>query len=178
MYVTSDLGERLDEARDLTGIFDLVKDLVERELGTSRAGLMLGLARLGLAPGSYLGGYFVLGSNAIVLNRDVLDYVELEHPQYHTAYAFNVLLHEYLHTVGYLDERELRELAHELIEDELGPEHPATRIAAAMNPASGDRRAPAFFRKLTMPQDGWLPADPEDYEIVRGFDPGATPYIY
>ena len=90
----------LDGARDYTALFRLVKRLVERRLRKSRAGIMLGLANLGLSGQGFLGGYFVLGSNAIVLNRDVLDHVKLKEPASLNAYAFHVLLHEYLQTMS------------------------------------------------------------------------------
>ncbi len=171
-------AKRLDDAKDLTRLFDIVKDLVEDMLGRSRAGLMLGLARLGLSPQGYLGGYFVLGSNAIVLNKDVLDHVRAAYPEHYNAYAFNILLHEYLHTVGYLDEGELRAITHTLTQETFGSDHPVTTIAAAMDPTSGDRDAPAFFRSLAMPPHGFKPPGRGPMEIVRGFDPDATPYIY
>src|SRR5687767_8094696 len=134
---------------------------------------MLGLAPLGLSPSGFFGGYFVLGSNAIVLNRDVLNYVKLKEPGWHNAYAFHVLLHEYLHTLGYLSEEEVRPLAHELSVAALGADHPATRIAAAMVPGE-DGELPAFFRELVFPQFGYAPARRPAIEIVKGFDPDAT----
>src|ERR671925_37013 len=84
----------VDGATGYAELFRLVKRLVERRLGKSRAGIMLGLTRLGLSPAGFLGGYFVVGSNAIVLNRDVLEYVRQDQPEFHNAYAFHVLLHE------------------------------------------------------------------------------------
>jgi hypothetical protein len=173
-------ARELDEAPDYTRLFRLVKRLVESRLGKSRAGIMLGLAGLGLSPEGFLGGYFVLGSNAIVLNRDVLRYVQATEPRYHNAYAFHVLLHEYLHTLGYYGEDEVRPLAHRISLEVLGPEHAATRIAAAMDPTvdaaqAGD--APAFFRQLVYPPFGWAPSRKPHIEIVKGFDPDATPYI-
>lgn len=169
----------LDGAPDYTTLFRLVKRLVEKHLRKSRAGIMLGLAGLGLSPSGFLGGYFVLGSNAIVLNRDVLHYVKANDAPHHNAYAFHVLLHEYLHTIGYYREDEVRPLAHAISLAELGADHPATRIAAAMDPTatSGPTDAPEFFRRLVYPQFGWAPARRPDIEIVKGFDPDASPYI-
>jgi hypothetical protein len=167
----------LDHARDYTALFRLVKRLVERRLRKSRAGIMLGLANLGLSQQGFLGGYFVLGSNAIVLNRDVLDHVKLKEPTSLNAYAFHVLLHEYLHTLGYLGEDEVRPLAHALSEEELGPDHPATLIAAAMLPGAMEGKGPALFRNLVYPEFGWVPTRRGPMEIVKGFDPDATPYI-
>lgn len=169
----------IDEARDYASLFRLVKRLVELHLRKSRAGIMLGLASLGVSPGGFLGGYFVLGSNAIVLNRDVLNYIKINSPEYHNAYAFHVLLHEYLHTLGYLREDEVRPLARKISEDALGLDHPATIIAAAMDPSShrDAKGAPEFFRQLVYPAFGWAPAHSPHIEIVKGFDMDASPYI-
>ena len=169
--------KRLDSAADYTQLFQLVKRLVERETGRSRAGLMLGLTSLGLSPSGFLGGYFVAGSNAIVLNRDVLNYVKLNEPAYHNAYAFHVLLHEYLHTLGLFREDEVRPLAYELSEHALGAEHPATMIAAAMTPGVAAPGAPELFRRLAYPAFGWQPERSPHIEIIKGFDPDASPYI-
>ena len=170
------LARAVDDAADYTALFRIVKRVVESRLRRSRAGIMLGLASLGLSPSGFFGGYFVVGSNAIVLNRDVLNYVKLKEPTWHNAYAFHVLLHEYLHTLGYFREDEVRPLAHEISVDALGHEHPATRIAAAMVPGEGGE-TPAFFRELVFPKFGYAPARRPDIEIVKGFDPDATSYI-
>lgn len=174
--MTRDLGARVNEARDYTQLFGLVKELVERGLGRSRAGIMLGLAELGLSPGGFLGGYFVAGSNAIVLNRDVLAYVKRNEPAHHNAYAFHVLLHEYLHTLGYFDEGEVRRVALELSREGLGEAHPATLIASAMT-GRGAPGAPELFRRLVFPRYGAVPPGDPHIEIVKGFDPDASPYI-
>lgn len=172
----SQLGVAVDQARDYTELFRLVKRLVERDLKRSRAGIMLGLAPLGLSPSGFFGGYFVVGSNAIVLNKDVLNYVKLKEPAWHNAYAFHVLLHEYLHTLGWFSEDEVRPLAYQVSERALGAGHGATRIAAAMVPGATSE-PPEFFRQLVYPKFGWSPPSRPVIEIVKGFDPDATSYI-
>lgn len=171
-----DEGRAIDEARDYTELFRIVKRVVESRLRKSRAGMMLGLASLGLSPSGFFGGYFVVGSNAIVLNRDVLSYIKLKEPDWHNAYAFHVLLHEYLHTLGWFREDEVRPLAYELSVAALGKEHKATRIASAMVPGE-HAETPAFFRELVFPKFGVAPARHSPIEIIKGFDPDATSYI-
>ena len=173
---------RLDAARSLPEVFALVKRVVESALGKSRAGIMLGLTELGAAPDAFFGGYFVVGSNAIVLNRTVLRHIEAtaqkEDPRALNAYAFHVLLHEYLHTLGYFGEDEVRPLAYEVSREALGDDHPATAIAAAMAPGARPAAAlPEYFRKLVYPAVGWVPPRPMPIEIVKGFDHDASPYI-
>lgn len=155
----------------------MVKALVEARLGASRAGIMLGLQRLGLSPSGFLGGYFVTGSNAVILNRDVLDHVKITAPEHHNAYAFHVLLHEYLHTLGYFDETHVRTLALEISLDAFGEDHPATWIAQAMTPGPRPPGVPELFRKLTMPPFGWKPQRAGPIEYVPDFDLDASPYI-
>ncbi len=175
------MASRVDGARSLAAVFDAVKDLVERRLGRSRAGIMLGLAEMGATPNGFLGGYFVVGSNAIVLNRTVLRFIEgttaLEDPRAFNAYAFHVLLHEYLHTLGFLSEDDVRPMAHALSAEALGEDHPATVIAGAMLPGTSAEGMPEYVRRLVYPPVGWIPDRPAPIEIVKGFDPGASPYI-
>ena len=64
-----DYSSRLEEAKSMPDIFELVKSLVLKNIGKSRGGLMLGLANLGNNPQTFLGGFFATGSNVIVLNR-------------------------------------------------------------------------------------------------------------
>lgn len=167
--------ERVDGADELAELFDLVKEAVAEDLDRSRAGLMLGLARLGFSPRGWIGGYFVAGSNAIVLNRDLLDYVQAKDPERFNAYGFQLMLHEYLHTLGVFDEARVREIVHRVASDRLGDDHPATRFAAAMRPG-GDADAPDYVRDVVHPRVGKPPGEAR-IEILRGFDLDASPYI-
>lgn len=168
---------RLAAGDGLADLFEVAKELVDEHLDASRVGIMVGLQSLGVSPNGFLGGYYVTGSNAIVLNRDVLAHVQANHPRYENAYAFHILLHEYLHSLGYLDEATVRRHALEISQAALGPDHPATRIAAAMAPGADVEGAPELFRKLTMPPYGWTPDDAGRIEYVRGVDRDATDYI-
>lgn len=173
----SEAQRRLEEAEDLAQLFTLAKELVDEHLDRSRVGIMVGLQSLGLSPSGYLGGYYVTGSNAIVLNRDVLAHVEANHPRYWSAYAFHVLLHEYLHSLGFFDEATVRRHTLAVCREAFGPDHPATRIAATMAPGAEAEQAPELFRQLTLPPYGWTPDDGGRIEYVRGVDPDATDYI-
>lgn len=167
----------LDRAGDYPTLFELAKRLVQERLGRSRVGIMLGLQGLGLSPSGFLGGYYVVGSNAIVLNRDVLHHIQANHPAYFNAYAFHVILHEYLHALGFLDEATVRRHAHAMSVEAFGTDHPATRIAAAMAPGVHDPEAPEIFGRLTMPPFGFQPDQTGTIEYVKGIDPDASPYI-
>lgn len=169
--------QQLEKADGLADIFELAKGLVLRHLGRSRSGIMVGLQSLGLSPHGYLGGYYVTGSNAVVLNRDVLAHIEANHPRYWNAYALHVMMHEYLHSLGYFDEREVRQRTLSICRAALGPEHPATQIAATMAPGAEADQAPELFRQLTLPPYGWEPEAGGHIEYVKGVDREATDYI-
>ncbi|MEE9164173.1 MAG: hypothetical protein V3U17_05210, partial [Thermoplasmata archaeon] len=61
--------EQLENAAGLAEIFELVKRVVQDDLGRIRAGLMLGLADLGNHPRGFIGGFHAVGSNVIVMNK-------------------------------------------------------------------------------------------------------------
>src|SRR5205807_5093981 len=105
-------SERLDHSFDFSDVFVLVKRSVKSSLGRRRVGLMLGLADLP----DYIGAFHQMGSNFIVMNRSLLDQVTklAKDRRYLNAYVFYTLLHEYLHTLGYVDEGRSEEHTSEL----------------------------------------------------------------
>ncbi len=164
-----DYKTKLEECFDFASVFKLVKHAVRRYLNAGRAGLMLGLSDL---PG-YIGGFWVVGSNMIVLNRITLNKVMKEAGDRHliNAYVFDLLLHEYLHSLGHLNEKETRELSFEIFTKALGEDHPAT-VMAANGPV-------AVFPGLNIVLgiDPRQYSAPSDVEIIGDFDRESTSYI-
>src|SRR3989442_5472301 len=64
-----DFRLKLDQARTLADVFELVKRAVETVLGRTRAGLMLALADLGNHPQGFLGAFYPVATNVIVMNK-------------------------------------------------------------------------------------------------------------
>src|SRR5712692_3963567 len=89
----------LSGAEGFDEIFSMVKVATEQALGRHRAGLTL---VLGDIPNS-VGAYHEMGSNAIVMNRNLLRIVEKlsKSRAKRNSYVFMILLHEYLHSLGY-----------------------------------------------------------------------------
>jgi len=116
----------LDKSKDFQEIFSLVKKAVKKIIGEARVGLMLVLASLP----ERIGAYHEVGSNAIVLNRRLLGAVIKSGKTFReiNSYIFTILLHEYLHSLGHLDERQVREISYKVTSNTLGEEHPATRF--------------------------------------------------
>ncbi len=156
-------------AETLPDLFEVVKDLVECELGRHRAGLMLGLVDLGISHEGFVGGYFVVGGNAIVLNRQAVGVIKARNPELVKPYQFYLLLHEFLHAVGILDEAECRGTAAALSARAFGEEHDATKIA---------RDFGAIFRDIIRPVYGFIPPEDTSIEFVTGFDRSSVNYIY
>jgi hypothetical protein len=147
--------------KDLVDVFEDVKEAVRKTGGGSRAGLMLGLQEMGSSPDGFVGGYFTLYSNLIVLNKTLLGRIAQTDPAILRPYAFHVLLHEYIHSLGYFDEETTRRKTYEVSSSVCGKSHIATEMAQDMRP---------FFPSLVYPAFGFRPRDPGPIELVKGFD--------
>jgi len=162
-----DFKAKLDQARDLPEIFEVVKAVVAKLLGRSRGGLMLGLADLGNHPRAFLGGFFTVGSNVIVMNKIPLQKIKEARPELYKPYAFSILLHEYLHSLGYLDEIQVRSMVAGLTRESLGEDHLASVMA---------ENAGSFMKHLVYPGVAWSP-EGSRLELVEGFDSSSVSYI-
>jgi len=145
----------------------VVKSLVLNSIGKSRGGLMLGMADLGNHPQGFFGGFFTTGSNVIVLNKIPLQRIRETRPELYKPYVFHVLLHEYIHSLGYLDESLVKSKVLQITREALGENHLATQIAA---------NAEGFIKHLTYPDIAWKPDD-TGLELVMGFDRSSVSYI-
>jgi hypothetical protein len=162
-----DFKRKLEEADSLADIFEVVKALVLHSMKKSRGGLMLGMANLGNNPQGFMGGFFVTGSNVIVMNKIPLQRIKETKPELYKPYAFHILLHEYIHSLGYLDENKVRSYAYQISKEALGEEHLATQIAA---------NTEGFMKHLVYPDSAWKPDDAA-LELVDGFDKSSVSYI-
>lgn len=164
--------ERLKDCDNLADVFELVKESVKKHLGLARAGLMLGLADLGMTNGRFVGAFFILGSNIIVVNKTVIRRIaqaETFSKELLNAYCFHVLLHEYLHSLGYLHEHEVKRLTYEICGATLGEEHLATEMSI--------HGIGSLLQNVTYPgPDYGLPRHSE-IELIKGFDRSSTTYI-
>ncbi|MEM1976734.1 MAG: hypothetical protein QXI18_04625 [Nitrososphaerota archaeon] len=159
-----ELRIRLERAESFGEIFSVVKKAVEEVLGVRRAGLELLLVDL---PGE-VGAMHQIGSNAIIMNRRHLQALlkssrsRLEI----NSYIFLILLHEYLHSLGVLDEGEVAALSMKVIKEALGEDHPAYRMAP---------RKLAEIAEQLIGEDDLISLD--DAEIIRDFDTDNSQYI-
>jgi hypothetical protein len=154
----------LDSAEGFAEVFEIVKKAVDQVLGAHRAGLTL---VLGDIPNS-VGAYHEMGSNAIVMNRNLMKIVwrATSSRERRNAYTFMILLHEYLHTLGFSDDAQVRELSRKITDAYIGKGH----IAAEMAVSPLDR----FFPEISQYA---LFRDHGTFEVVHKFDTSSTPYI-
>ncbi len=162
-----DFPQTLDRARSLPDVFEVVKLAASQHLDRTRGGLMLALADLGNYPNGWFGAFYVVASNVIVMNKVPLVRIRDTEPHLYKHYAFHVLLHEYLHALGFIDEGRCRTLALEISERLFGEDHLVTQIATDVS---------RFFPHLVYPDAAWQP-ESLTFELVRDFDRGNTGYI-
>ncbi len=160
--------EMLEEAQGVSELFEIVKLVVKEFLGRRRAGLMLGLSDLGGKPGTFIGAFHPVGSNLIVLNKAPMNVIEQTKPEYYKHYIFHLLLHEYLHTIGILDENYNRVATTMVSEKAFGRNHPVAIISKDMT---------RLFPEVIYASMGWKPNRMPHIEIVKGFDETNLSYI-
>jgi len=163
--VVPSFESKLDGAKDIPDIFELVKLAVRKTTGRERSGLMLGLSNLGGGPEGFVGAYYPVATNIIVMNTMPLDRIKQTDPALYKPYIFHILLHEYIHALGTIDEGATREKASEISAKVLGSGHPATELAKDMS---------KYLPKLVYPVYGWKPEAEPTLQLVKGFDRSST----
>jgi hypothetical protein len=147
---------------NLIDTFEEVKEAVRKVEGRSRAGLMLGLQEIGSSLDGFVGAYFPVASNIIIVNTTPLRRIVETNKRLLKPYAFHVLLHEYIHSLGYLDEATTERKTYEISKQYFGKDHIITQFSTDMQ---------KFFPNLVYPVHGWIPPNSiSAIEVVPGFD--------
>ena len=154
----------MDNAEGFSAVWDVVKDNVKTVLNKQRRGMLLFLDDMPLR----VGAYHPLGTNNIVLNRALVQIVEATatSKKLLNAFVYTLLLHEYLHALGYVREVDVRPLVYRVSQACFSEEHIATRLAE-LGPWS-------ILRGL--PLDA-LRAPKRVIEIVKNFETSNQRYI-
>ncbi|MHB8360583.1 MAG: hypothetical protein ACYDAO_09735 [Thermoplasmataceae archaeon] len=153
----------LDFQMDYDSVFKVVKESVKYVVGKERAGLGLALSDL---PWN-LGAFWQIGGNYIVMNEGLVNSMkkiaksELEF----NSFVYMILAHEYIHSLGFIDEMEARRMTATVALRVFGKNH----IAYIMS---------AGNLWLQYPDLRYSPSGSgENIRIVRKFDSSATSYI-
>ena len=101
--------------------------------------------------------------NSFPLKRIMQSRKELFKP-----YVFMILLHEYLHSLDFLDEGTVRKLTFQVCKKIFGQTHLASQLAKDIS---------RFLPELSFPGFGWFPQARPEIELVSGFDRGHLTYI-
>ncbi len=155
---------QLGDAEGYGEIWKIVKETVKDFLGKSRVNMMLFLDDLPLR----LGAYHAVGTNNIVLNKSLVEIVgaTAKSKIEVNAFTYTLLVHEYLHALGYLSENEVRSLVFKISRACFGENHIVTRLA---------QNGPwSLLREVQI--DG-LPIPKGHIEIVRDFEKPERDYI-
>jgi hypothetical protein len=137
-------------------VFRVVREAVRRVLGVERPGL--GLALSNLPP--QLGAYWQVTGNLIVMNEGLVDAMRAgaESTLELNAFIYVILAHEYLHSLGYLDEDAVRQVTAHVTRSAFGAHHLATKMA------EGNLWQMYPFLAYARRGDG------RRFKVVRGFD--------
>jgi hypothetical protein len=156
-------GNKILQLIDFNEAFELVKLAVEDKFKMHRAGLSLILQGLP----TRLGAYHILGSNVIIVNKRILNIIKIHKSlNEYNSYLFMVLIHEYLHSLGILDEIEVRNMTYNLLSSLVGEHHMATKMA---------RNQPwDLFPELGLFDDNSFE---QKFEIIKNFDKTTQTYI-
>lgn len=149
--------EALDRCKNFREVFQLVKRSVKETLKLERTGLMLFLADLPYM----VGAYHQLGTNNIVMNRGLLNHVleTSETSRQANSFIYSILTHEYLHSLGHVNEEEARRLTYRTSKEAFGEKHLATKMAAS-NPWQYIKPPPQKIQGIQRPPS-----------VVRDFEP-------
>ncbi len=156
--------------QSLIETFEEVKKAVQKNERRSRAGLMLGLQEIGASLDGFIGAYYPVASNIIILNKTPLRRILQTDKSLLKPYIFHVLLHEYIHSLGFLDEKTTGQKTYEISKNQFGEHHIITELSTNIR---------KFFPNLVYPVHGWIPRkEIPQIELVQGFDFSNTiPYI-
>jgi hypothetical protein len=168
MPAKMDYENLIKKSSTFSEIFEIVKEIVREYLGLEQAGLLVGLTDLGMHSKGFIGAFYSLDANMIVINKKPLARILQTNPSLYNYYIFHVMLHEYVHSIGSYDEAQTRQLVHEVSEHYFGKNHMITQFASNIE---------KFIPNLTYPVEGFQMPQDIGIEFVKGIDIKNTNYI-
>lgn len=162
-----DYKKQLESAKTFSDIFEIVKDTVRRFLGIDQAGLLVGVTDLGAFDNGFIGAFYSLDANMIIINKRPLARILQTNPSIYNYYLFHVILHEYVHSIGFFDEMQARQIVYDLSRQYFGTGHMVTNLAHDIS---------KFMPELAYPGTEFQPSSSE-IEFVKGIDRKNTNYI-
>lgn len=155
--------QSLDNKMDYDKVFSVVKNSVRHVTGKERSGLGLALSDL---PAT-LGAFWQVGGNYIVMNQVLIDAMSklTGSIREFNSFVYMILTHEYLHSLGFIDEMEARKMTAEVAMKSFGKDHPAFTMS------NGDLWT--LYPQLRALNGG----TGQSIRIIGNFDSSSTSYI-
>ena len=124
----SDNPLSLDLDMDYDGVFSVVKKSVRTILGKERSGIGLALSNLPAG----LGAYWEVGGNYIVMNELLVEAMKkiTKSKREFNSFVYMILMHEYLHSLGFIDEAQARSMTIIVTREIFGDKHEATKMSS------------------------------------------------
>ena len=163
-----DYENELKKARKLSDIFEIVQRIVKETFGVEQAGLMVGITDLGSYGQGFIGAFYSLHGNMIIINKRPLAMIMHTNPSLYNYYIFHIMLHEYIHSIGFFDEMQTRQLVYEISRNYFGDDHIITQLAINIE---------KFMPNLTYPNLEYQMPEDINVEFVEGIDRKNTNYI-
>ena len=158
--------------KQMPDIFERVKQDVSRIVKKHRAGLTLGLAEMGISQRGFIGGMFFSGGTMILMNLTALRYLCNDISQSDEViigYTYHILLHEYIHSLGILDEAKCRQftfhITKEVFLDEANPAYIMAKKGIG-----------AYFPEIIYAPMNFQIGTPLHVEMIRDFDKSSMRY--
>lgn len=153
----------LDRKMDYDKVFNVVKNTVRHVTGKERSGLGLALSDL---PAT-LGAFWQVGGNYIVMNQVLIDAMSrlTTTSREFNSFVYMILTHEYLHSLGFIDEMAARKMTAEVALKSFGKNHPAFTMS------NGDLWT--LYPQLRTLAGG----TGQNIRIIGNFDSSSTSYI-
>ncbi|RLE94350.1 MAG: hypothetical protein DRJ96_09450 [Thermoprotei archaeon] len=136
---------RLLRCNSVTSILRLVAEGVSKVLGVKGRAVELRMKNL---PRNVY-ALHLLGTNIIVLNEEALHRLSEElsgDRALINSYTYFILLHEYLHLLGIVDEAQVYKYAYKICKELLGRYHPATLLSMHGPPAPPPRALKSLLK--------------------------------
>ncbi|MGQ4832640.1 MAG: hypothetical protein ACP6IS_01925 [Candidatus Asgardarchaeia archaeon] len=154
---------------DYNELFKLVKKVVKHSINRERASMMLALAYLDLN----IGAFHQVGTNVMVLNKLIIEGIEQvsKDKDKKKAYVFVLLLHEYLHAVGFINESDVRQLTYAISQKYFGLEHYVTKFSLHGPYTVFNGLKEAIYRLITTKRMD------NKVEFIGNFDDGNANYF-
>lgn len=113
----------------LAELFAIVKKIVYDYAGHHNSNVKLKVSNLGYFQGGFTAGHYNYLTNIITINASPLKDIARRDKKILKYYAFQVLLHEYIHSLGIANEFKTRKLTYQITRDYFGETHMMANMA-------------------------------------------------